>query len=117
MMGMIEDENGGLVSPPIHGWFGLTYANYLVIPRLALQEMPLDWQRRMVALLEEWEAAGIKTPSYYVLRDDPEYTRVERVDPDDDYSRIDEYHVLQEDEWANYRRGSVAAVSLAQEPR
>ena len=31
---------------------------YLVIPRMALEAMPEDWQKRMVALLDEAEAAG-----------------------------------------------------------
>lgn len=37
----------------IHGWFGLTYANYLVLPRALLQSMPGEWQERMVACLQE----------------------------------------------------------------
>jgi hypothetical protein len=40
-------------SKPIHDWFELTYANYLVIPRSLLQGMPVEWQERMVQLLEE----------------------------------------------------------------
>jgi len=39
---------------PIHSWFGLSYANYLVLHRSLLQEMPVGWQRRMVALLDEF---------------------------------------------------------------
>jgi hypothetical protein len=42
---------------PVHGWFGLTYANFLVIHRAMLQSMPLDWQRRFVELLEDMNAA------------------------------------------------------------
>ncbi len=37
----------------VHTWFGLTYANYLVLPRTLLQSMPLAWQARFVALLRE----------------------------------------------------------------
>lgn len=37
----------------IHGWFGLTYASYLVVPRSVLQSMPADWQDRFVHLLGE----------------------------------------------------------------
>ena len=33
-------------SGPVHGWFGLTYANFLVVHRAQLQSMPLDWQRQ-----------------------------------------------------------------------
>lgn len=42
-------------TPPrlIHDWFELTYAQYLTVPRTALQSMPDDWQEKFVALLEE----------------------------------------------------------------
>lgn len=42
---------------PIHAHFGLTYANYLVMPRTLLQSMPVEWQRPFVALLEQFDAA------------------------------------------------------------
>lgn len=42
---------------PIHHHFGLSYNNYLVLPRTLLQSMPLDWQERAVALLDELAAA------------------------------------------------------------
>jgi hypothetical protein len=55
---------------PVHDWFGLTYARYLTLPRSILQSMPLEWQRKFVALLEEadlaCETAGITTPKYSV---------------------------------------------------
>ena len=38
---------------PIHEWFELSYSNYLVIPRSVLQSMPVEWQDRFVAALEE----------------------------------------------------------------
>ena len=38
---------------PIHAWFGLTYAQYLTIPRTVLQSMPNEWQQRFVKCLEE----------------------------------------------------------------
>jgi hypothetical protein len=44
----VEDEN-----EPIHMWFGLTYANYLTLPRTLLQSMPVEWQRRFVGCLME----------------------------------------------------------------
>ena len=37
----------------IHHWFDLSYAQYLTIPRSALQAMPDEWQSEFVALLEE----------------------------------------------------------------
>lgn len=36
---------------PIHGYFGLSYASYLVIPRSLLQSMPTAWQEDLVDLL------------------------------------------------------------------
>lgn len=38
---------------PIWDFFGLSYSAYLVLHRLALQEMPVEWQARFVAMLEE----------------------------------------------------------------
>ena len=34
-------------------WFSLSYASWLVEPRVALQSMPLKWQQKFFALLEE----------------------------------------------------------------
>ncbi|MEU3851763.1 hypothetical protein [Streptomyces sp. NPDC029554] len=42
---------------PIHGWFSLSYSNYLVLHRTLLQSMPIEWQERMVACLEELREA------------------------------------------------------------
>jgi hypothetical protein len=42
---------------PVHAWFGLSYSNYLVLHRTLMQSMPVEWQRRMVACLEELRAA------------------------------------------------------------
>lgn len=41
---------------PVHGWFGLTYAGWLTLPRAALQVMPISWQQRFVDLMEEADA-------------------------------------------------------------
>ena len=38
---------------PIHTWFGLSYSNYQVLHRTLMQSMPIAWQERMVACLEE----------------------------------------------------------------
>lgn len=63
-----EDEE------PIHLWFNLTYASYLVLPRSALQSMPLDWQREFVDCLQELESAidFPRLPGTYIvlLRDE-----------------------------------------------
>jgi hypothetical protein len=46
----------------IHGHFGLSYANYLVLPRTLLQSMPEAWQARFVALLNEMGEAFQRIP-------------------------------------------------------
>jgi hypothetical protein len=61
----------------IHLWFGLTYANYLVVPRSVLQSMPDEWQARFVGCLREMDEAfgHLDWPSYDVrtLRRPPEF--------------------------------------------
>ena len=58
---------------PIHGWFELSHAQYLTIPRSALQSMPAEWQARLVECLHQLdEAIDWRPPSgrYWVnLRD------------------------------------------------
>lgn len=54
----------------IHLYFGLSYANYLVLHRTLLQSMPLEWQHRFVAMLQEFDAAFEhveKPPGYNVI--------------------------------------------------
>ena len=48
------------MADPIHEFFGLSYANYLVVNRSVLQSMPEEWQASFVALAEEMEAAMLK---------------------------------------------------------
>jgi len=40
---------------PIHSWFELSYAQFLTVPRLVLESMPLEWQHQMAALLQEMD--------------------------------------------------------------
>lgn len=42
---------------PLHTWFGLSYAQYLTIPRSVLQSMSPEWQQRFVQCLEELDEA------------------------------------------------------------
>lgn len=42
-------------SGPVWDYFGLTYSNYLVLPRRALQSLPQEWQERFVQLMREAE--------------------------------------------------------------
>jgi len=40
---------------PIHLWFELSYAQYLTVPRLVMESMPIEWQRKMAVLLQEMD--------------------------------------------------------------
>lgn len=51
----------------IHHWFSLTYAAYLVLPRLWLQNMPGIWQREFVALLEEIPKTLVIEDEHYII--------------------------------------------------
>lgn len=41
----------------IHTFFGLSYVNYLVLPRAVLQSMPDTWQRQFTAMLGDLDDA------------------------------------------------------------
>ena len=47
-------------------FFGLSYANYLVIPRAVLQAMPAEWQAKMVALIEQIEGRFAEYDGHHV---------------------------------------------------
>ena len=42
-------------SEPMHGWFGLSRASYLVLQRSLIEGMPDEWQQRLVNLLKEFD--------------------------------------------------------------
>jgi hypothetical protein len=55
-------------SETVHEYFGLSYANYLVLARSLMQSMPDRWQQKVVAVLREYHAAfgHIDIPDYNV---------------------------------------------------
>lgn len=59
---------------PIHLWFELSYAQYLTVPRLVMESMPIEWQRKMAVLLDEMDNTFDWRPAegrYWVrLKDD-----------------------------------------------
>lgn len=61
---------------PVHEWFSLSYANFLVWPRAYMQSMPLEWQRRFAELAEELDAAYKDAPSAEYKVDAVEWTYV-----------------------------------------
>lgn len=78
---------------------------YLVVPRLALEAMPEEWQLRFAAILGEMEDTGMRTPEYHVLRDGPEYTTTQPNDSEDPTSWPREFYIQRLDPWFNYRHG------------
>ncbi len=94
---------------------------YFVLPKLALQSMPMEWRDRFDAMLAEMDETGMETPDYFVLRNERPYAWAVREDDDDDYSRIDHVEVYLDDPWANYRHGNIkelcpAYAAIAQTP-
>jgi hypothetical protein len=83
---------------------------YLVIPKMALQAMPMEWRQRFAALLEEAENTGLETPSYHVLRTDSSYTHVRLYDEEDQTSREYEFTAVATDPWAEYRHATLEDV-------
>lgn len=69
--------------------------------------MPVEWQQKMIALLDEAGSILESTPDYHVLREDPAYTLVEPYDSEDESSRDYIFTALCEDPWADYRRGDI----------
>lgn len=39
----------------LHLWFGLSYAAFLVMPRVAIMQMPEKWQEQMAELLNQYD--------------------------------------------------------------
>lgn len=84
------DKTGAIMgSGPVCELFSLSYASWLVLPRLALQEMPLDWQARFVAVMEEGYARGLAGPDNVSV------------------VRKKDGKFVNNDHWNNYRRGTV----------
>ncbi len=58
-----RDENKVEDCDYLHMWFGLSYASFLTLPRVLMQEMPLEWKNKMAALLEEYDNTYYNQPS------------------------------------------------------
>ena len=88
----------GNCNGPIHEWFNLTYAGFLILPRVMLQEMPTKWQARFVALLKEAEGMGVVVPGFCASRkgDNGKYRALGR-------------------HWCNYRHGSLREAMAIEE--
>lgn len=87
--------------------YRLARTPYLVLPKLAIQSMPMGWRRRFEAMLQEMDDTGMSTPGYHVFRDDgqgAEYTRARVVNEETGFIRLCRG---KDDPWANYRHGCV----------
>lgn len=88
---------------------------YFVIPRLAIEAMPQDWQDRFAHLIEEADEMGMETPSYFVFRDkdEPECDQLMlgvRNVAEGKPSPFYRFHGRSgvSDPWANYRYGDIS---------
>ena len=73
---------------PVHSYFELTYAHYLVISRTALQSMPIEWQKRFIECMEELESRIDWQQNYEVhLRNENGQFLPIELDPLNDYER------------------------------
>lgn len=91
---------------------------YLVLPRLALEAMPEEWQEKFEALLQEADDAGIETPTYFVFRDlsdgNPDQIRGCKQVNRGRWDKRPFYRLTggyRDDPWANYRHGKILDVS------
>lgn len=69
---------------PVHQLFGLSYSSNMVLPRVLMQSMPLEWQHRMVACLKDFETAfaGVDRPDEYEVKP-VQWTAPEDMSPDE----------------------------------
>ena len=51
----MNEEKVLTADQPISVWFELSYAQFLTIPRLVMEAMPLEWQQKMAGLLKEMD--------------------------------------------------------------
>jgi len=49
-------------SDALQCWFNLSYASWLTLPRVLMEAMPVEWQDRMVVLLNEYHEAFPNQP-------------------------------------------------------
>lgn len=66
----MTDTSRPVETEAIHGFFGLTYASYLVLPRVLLQSMSDEWQSQFVRLIEQYDDAFRhveQAPAYDVI--------------------------------------------------
>ena len=97
---------------PIHEFFGLSYANYLTIPRCVLQSMPIEWQERFCEMLNEINECiewGHEDCDYKVLL-------VKQEDYDDEFEftvhRNGKEEFPHDDDYSQYRRNYLPLLKI-----
>lgn len=88
-----EEIMAQLKPEAIHNYFGLSYAQYLTLPRTALQSMPEEWQARFVACLHELDEAFDWKPHHenqfwvQMRGSKGQFLKLEKHEPFMDYKR------------------------------
>jgi hypothetical protein len=72
----------------IHGYFGLSYANYLTLSRTLLQSMPDEWQTRFVDCLRELDDAFRHVPQAEAYKVQPACEREVSELTDEELKRL-----------------------------
>lgn len=97
------DPEDVLDDEPVHGHFGLSYANYLVLHRTLMQSMPVDWQHRMVACLAELDDAfdHLELPASFIVEAaqefeygdlSPEQMKALGIEPEEDADGLPRFY-------------------------
>jgi hypothetical protein len=82
-------------------WFGLSRAAWITLPRVMAHDMPDEWQDKMAALLEEWDATWTNQPDVG--------TRVMSTDHRNKVCKVPEWML-------NYRHPDRDKLNLMREP-
>lgn len=61
---MCVEEEVIIIEEPVHMMFGLSYASWLILPRVVLEAMPTNWQKKLVDLVRELDDAYEWHPGY-----------------------------------------------------
>ncbi|EFL6449049.1 hypothetical protein AAS80_003021 [Escherichia coli] len=89
----MQTEDYEIDRKDLHLWWGLSYASFLVMPRVAMQLMPEEWQEKMAELLNQYDET-INTDAFGVKG-----CRVQAIGENGKLMKMP-------DEWKNYRRPS-----------
>lgn len=105
MKSEIQHSAESEISCPFDRFDRLARTSYFVLPKLAIQSMPMAWRLRLDELLTEAEDAGLSKPEYHVFRGgDDEFTRARVVNEHTGFVRLVRGR---EDPWADYRYGNI----------